>query len=134
MFFRKVLREFKEFAVKGNAFDLAVGIIIGSAFYQVVTSLVNDLLTPPLGWFTGQINLANLKIHLYGETFMTYGRFLATIINFFLVSVVIFLIVREINKFRSGEKNIPTQKECPFCTSNIPKLATRCPYCTSHLP
>ncbi|HEX5429596.1 MAG TPA: large conductance mechanosensitive channel protein MscL [Patescibacteria group bacterium] len=128
-----MFKEFKEFAVKGNAIDLAVGIVIGAAFTQVVNSLVSDVISPPLGAITGRVNFANLKIHLYGGTFLTYGAFLNTIINFVIVSFAIFLIVRQINRFRRKPNALPTEKTCPFCQTLIPIAAVKCPNCTSNL-
>ena len=128
-----ILKEFKEFAIKGNAFDLAVGVVIGAAFSQVVNSLVNDLISPPLGWFTGRINFASLRVPLYGSVFLNYGNFLTILLNFTIVSFTIFLLVWQVNRFRREEKKNFSQKGCPFCKTLIPAAALRCPNCTSQI-
>lgn len=137
---KKFLEEFKTFALKGNMIDLAVGMIIGSAFTGIVGSLVNDIFMPLLSIFTGKINFDNLLIVLgSGENAATinYGTFLTQVVNFLVVSFVIFLMVRQINKLRSrqakDEVKEETEKECPFCKTKISIHATRCPHCTSVL-
>lgn len=137
---KKFLEEFKTFAVKGNMIDLAVGMIIGSAFTGIVGSLVNDIFMPVLSIFTGKINFDNLMIVLgSGENAATinYGTFLSQVVNFLVVSFVIFLLVRQINKLRQmhvkEEVKEETEKECPFCKTKIAIHATRCPHCTSVL-
>lgn len=126
-----MLKEFKEFALKGNAVELAVGIVIGAAFNQVINSFVADIILPPFGLFTGRINFVNLKLHLYGDTFMTYGIFLNNLINFVIVAFAIFFIIKQINRFR---KQGPSPvKICPYCHTDIAVQATRCPACTSQL-
>ena len=129
----KIYEEFKEFAIKGNAIELAVGIVIGAAFTQVVNSLVKDIISPPLGFLTGNVDFSSLSIHLFNHTVLAYGAFLNTIINFIVVSFAIFLIVRQINKFRRKSETAVNEKECPFCKSHIPIAATRCSQCTSQL-
>ena len=137
---KKFWDEFKTFALKGNMTDLAIGMIIGSAFTGIVSSLVNDIFMPLLSIFTGKINFDNLVIVLgNGDNAATinYGTFLTQVVNFLVVSFVIFLIVRQINKLRSlhtqEEVKEETEKECPFCKTKISIHATRCPHCTSVL-
>lgn len=137
---KKFLGEFKTFALKGNMIDLAVGMIIGSAFTGIVGSLVNDIFMPLLSIFTGRINFDDMLIVLgSGETAATinYGTFLTQLVNFLVVSFVIFLLVRQINKLQHlHEKEAvkeETEKECPFCKTKISVHATRCPHCTSVL-
>ncbi len=137
---KKFLGEFKTFALKGNMIDLAVGMIIGSAFTGIVGSLVNDIFMPLLSIFTGKINFDDLMIVLgSGENAATinYGTFLTHVVNFLVVSFVIFLLVRQINKLQhlheKEETKEETEKECPFCKTRISIHATRCPHCTSVL-
>lgn len=137
---KKFLEEFKTFALKGNMIDLAVGMIIGSAFTGIVGSLVNDIFMPMLSIFTGKINFDNLVIVLgNGENAATinYGTFLTQVVNFLVVSFTIFLLIRHINKLQhmheKEEVKEETEKECPFCKSKISIQATRCPHCTSVL-
>lgn len=136
----KFINEFKEFAVKGNAVDMAVGVIIGGAFTAIVTSLVNDILMPVLSLITGGLDFTSLCIVLgEGENAATlnYGAFIAAIINFLLIAFVIFLLVKMINNFsrkKKEEEPAPvTTKTCPFCKEEISMDATRCPHCTSEL-
>lgn len=142
---RKMLKEFKKFALKGNMIDLAVGIIIGGAFNSIVNSLVNDILMPLLGVFTKSINFSNWFISLDGEKYDTllaaeeagaavlkYGLFLSNILNFVIMAFVVFLLVRWINKLRKPEAPAaPTTKKCPYCYSDIHLAATKCSHCTS---
>ncbi|MBZ5515966.1 MAG: large conductance mechanosensitive channel protein MscL [Acidobacteriia bacterium] len=145
-----MLKEFKEFAMKGNVLDMAIGIIIGAAFGKIVTSLVEDLLMPPIGLLLGKVDFTNLFINLSDKTFDTlaaakaagaatfnYGIFLNTIINFLIVAFAIFLLVRQVNRLRRQPEPVPaaapTTKECPYCLSTIPLKARRCPQCTSDL-
>lgn len=137
---KKFFEEFKTFALKGNMIDLAVGMIIGSAFTGIVGSLVNDIFMPLLSLFTGRINFDNLVIVLgSGDNAATinYGTFLTQIVNFLVVSFVIFLLIRQINKLQKmhtkEEVKEATEKECPFCKTQISIHATRCPHCTSVL-
>lgn len=138
-----MLREFKEFVMRGNVVDLAVGIILGVAFGRVVTSFVNDIVMPPVGLVLGRVDFANLFISLTGERYPTlqaakaagaptinYGLFINAIIDFIVVAFVIFLVVRQINRMR---RESPTNRECLYCASVIPLKATRCPNCTSQL-
>ncbi|MEC0213314.1 large conductance mechanosensitive channel protein MscL [Paenibacillus ehimensis] len=145
-----MLKEFKEFAIKGNMIDLAIGVIIGGAFGKVVTSIVNDLVMPPIGLLLGKVNFTDLFISLDGKSYATlkdaknvgaatfnYGLFLSTLLDFLIVSFVIFIAVKQINRFRRKEEAKPDPKEnikeCPECLSEIPKKASRCKYCTAVL-
>lgn len=137
---KKFVEEFKKFALKGNMMDLAVGMIIGSAFTGIVNSLVNDIFMPLLSIFTGKINFDDLMIVLgSGDTAATinYGTFLTQLVNFLVVSFVIFLLVRQINKLQrlntKDEVKEETEKDCPYCKSRISIHAARCPHCTSIL-
>ena len=150
---KKFLQEFKEFALKGNMMDLAIGMIIGSAFTSIVSSLVDDIINPFLGLFTGQIDFSNLFICLDGNEYATleaaesagaavikYGSFISNLINFIIMALVVFLIVKGLNVLRkSTEKKEeapapePTTKVCEYCQSEISIKATRCPNCTSQL-
>ena len=144
-------KEFKEFAVKGNALDLAIGVIIGAAFTGIVNSLVKDIIMPPLGVVTGGLDFSNqfvvLKHAPLGGTFATpaeaakagaitwnYGNFITLIINFLIVAFSIFLVVRAFNRMKQPKPGeAPVAKDCPACTMSIPIKATRCPHCTSEL-
>ncbi len=129
------LNEFKEFALKGNVIDLAVGIIIGAAFTAIITSLVNDIISPLLG-LSVSVNFSSLQAETGGAVF-TYGNFIMAVINFLLVALVLFMIIRSINRMsnlkRKEEKEEVTRKACPYCKNDIPLEAVRCPYCTSEL-
>jgi len=141
------MSEFREFAVKGNVVDMAVGIIIGVAFGKIVTSLVNDILMPPIGLLIGNVDFTNLYITLSGGQYpslseaqaagavtINYGLFLNTIIEFIIVAFAIFVMVRQINRLKRKEEAAPPNtKECPFCKSDISIKAVRCPHCTSAL-
>ena len=143
-----MLKEFKEFALKGNVFDMAVGIIIGGAFTAIVNSVINDLLMPILGLITGGINFSDLFIALDGKEYASlaaaqeagapafaYGSFIQNVISFIVLAFVVFMSVRTMNKMRKEEPAPePTTKVCPFCQSEIPLMAKRCPQCTSELP
>jgi len=142
-----MLKEFKEFAMRGNVIDLAIGVIIGGAFGKIVTSLVNDVIMPPIGLVLGNVDFSNLFINLSGENFATladaqaagavtinYGMFLNTVIDFLIVAVVIFLLIRQVNKLQKPAAEAePSTKDCPFCYSAISLKATRCPQCTSEI-
>ena len=138
---KKFLQEFKEFALKGNMLDLAVGVLIGSAFSGLVTSLTNNIIQPLLNCFGAEdatSGVGNLSIKFY-KLDMTIGQFLADVINFIIMALVIFLIVKGVKKLSaSGKKKeeaaAPTTKTCPFCASEIPLAACKCPHCTSDLP
>jgi large conductance mechanosensitive channel len=144
-------KEFKEFAVKGNAVDLAVGVIIGAAFGAIITSLVKDILMPPLAVLTGGLDFSNkfliLKSATTGGNFATpadalkagaitwnYGNFITLVLNFLIVALCVFLLVRALNKMKRPAPNAaPVSKDCPFCAMTIPIKATRCPHCTAEL-
>ncbi|MBP1763568.1 MAG: mechanosensitive ion channel protein MscL [Firmicutes bacterium] len=142
-----MLKEFKEFIMRGNVVDLAVGIIIGGAFGKIITSFVNDVLMPPIGLLLGKVDFSNLFINLSSGSYPTlkaakdagavtlnYGVFLNTVIDFLIVAFAIYLLIVQINRLkREPEKLPPTTKECPFCFSAIPLKASRCPNCTSTL-
>ena len=127
-----MLKEFREFAMRGNVMDLAVAVIIGGAFGKIVTSLVNDLLMPLIGLVLGGINFNDQALVL-GSAVVKWGAFLQSIIDFIIVAFVIFLIVRAMNRLKRDEPTTPTTKECQYCFTTIPLKATRCPNCTSEL-
>jgi large conductance mechanosensitive channel len=131
-----MFKEFREFAMRGSVLDLAVGIIIGAAFSAVVSSLVNNVLMPPLGLVIGRVNFENIVIPIGGEAFISIGLFINEIINFLFVAFAIFIIVRKANRLKSrfeAPPGAPTTKECPYCISTISIRAQRCPSCTSEL-
>jgi len=148
-----MMKEFKEFAVKGNVADMAVGIIIGAAFGTIVKSLVSDVIMPPIGLLLGNVDFANLFVVLKqgtppgpytaladasgaGAVTLNYGVFINTIISFLIVAFAVFILIRNINRLKRKEEApapAPTTKDCPFCYSSIPIKATRCPNCTSQL-
>ncbi|HEV2688641.1 MAG TPA: large-conductance mechanosensitive channel protein MscL [Bryobacteraceae bacterium] len=142
-----MFKEFKEFVMRGNVMDLAVGIVIGAAFGKIITSFVGDILMPPLGLLLGKVDFANLFVDLKGGEYPTlaaakaagaatinYGVFLNTIVDFLLVGFAVFLIVRQVNKLkRQPAPPPPSTKDCGFCFTAIPIKATRCPNCTSQL-
>jgi large conductance mechanosensitive channel len=144
-----MFKEFKEFAMRGNVLDMAVGVIIGAAFGRIVTSMVEDVIMPPIGKLTGGVDFSSLFVSLNGEHYdsiaaakaagaatINYGVFINTVINFLIVAFAIFLLVRQVNRFQKPAKApaaAPSVKECPRCFSNIPVKATRCPNCTSEL-
>jgi large conductance mechanosensitive channel len=138
-----VLKEFKEFAMRGSVLDLAIGVIIGAAFGKVVSSLVDDVLMPPLGRLVGKVDFSQLYINLSGKHYDTfaqakvdgaalgYGNFINTIINFLIVAFAIFLLVRAVNKWLPKPAPPATTKECPQCAMSIPIAAKKCGHCTS---
>jgi large conductance mechanosensitive channel len=148
-----MIKEFKEFIVRGNVMDMAVGIIIGAAFGGIVGSLVNDVIMPPIGLLLGKVDFANLFAVLKqgatpgpylsvaaakaaGATTLNFGLFVNTLINFVILAFVIFLMVKGVNNLRRPKPApaaAPTTKDCPHCFSSIPIKATRCPHCTSEL-
>jgi large conductance mechanosensitive channel len=130
-----VLKEFREFAMRGNVMDLAIAVIIGGAFGLIVTSLVNDILMPLIGLATGGVDFSNLLIPLGGEAALRWGAFVQSIINFLIIAFVIFLLVRALNRLKGPPPApaAPTTKDCPHCFTAIPLKATRCPNCTSQL-
>jgi large conductance mechanosensitive channel len=128
-----MLKEFRDFAIRGNVIDLAVAVIIGGAFGKIVASLVNDILFPLIGLVLGGVNLAE-KALTVGSAVIKWGVFVQTIIDFTIIAFVIFLIVRAMNRMKKAEPvAAPTTKECPHCFSAISIKATRCPNCTSQL-
>jgi large conductance mechanosensitive channel len=146
MYHKAMLKEFKEFAVKGNAIDLAVGVIIGTSFGKIVESLVTDVIMPPIGLVAGKVDFSNLFLNLGGNDFATlaeaqaagaptlnYGQFIDVLINFIIIAFVIFLMVRQLSKFRKKPSAASNTKNCPRCFSAINLQATRCPNCTSEL-
>lgn len=148
-----MFKEFKEFAVKGNVVDMAVGIIIGAAFGTIVTSLVNDIIMPPIGVLLGNVDFSGLFLVLKqgkipapyvsyadakaaGAVTLNYGLFINTVISFLIVSFAVFLLVKNINRLKRQSEEapvVPTTKECPFCLSVIPIKAIRCAHCTADL-
>ena len=150
-----IIREFKEFAVRGNVVDMAVGIIIGAAFGTIVASLVSDVIMPPIGLALGNVDFSNLFVVLQqgaapgpyasladakraGAVSVNYGAFINTIINFAIVAFAVFILIRGVNRLkRDAEKPAPaaapTTKACPYCLSSVPLKATKCAYCTSEL-
>lgn len=144
---KKLMQEFKDFALKGNMLDLAVGVIIGGAFSGIVKSLVDDIIMPLISLLTGKIDFTNMFIALDGGTYATldeakaatsvlaYGSFLTGVINFLIMAFVVFMVIKELNKLykKPAAPTEPTEKECPYCKSRIPLSATRCPHCTSQL-
>jgi large conductance mechanosensitive channel len=140
-----MVKEFKEFVSRGNVLDLAVGVVIGGAFGKITTSLVGDLLMPPLGLLTGKVDFANLFVDLSGKGYPTtaaakaagaptlnYGLFINTVIEFFIIAFAVFLLVKQVNRMMKKPAD-PTTKECPRCCEQIPVKASRCPKCTSEL-
>lgn len=132
-----MLKEFKEFAMKGNVLDMAVGIIIGAAFGKIVSSLVSDVVMPPIGVVLGNVDFSNLAVTLkekVGETpavTLRYGAFINTIIDFVIVAFAIFIVVKQLNRLKKPEA--PTNKDCPRCLMSIPMKATRCGHCSVDL-
>ena len=127
-----MLKEFREFAIRGNVMDLAVAVIIGAAFGKIVTSLVDNILMPLIGLVMGGLDVSELKSQVGGAV-IEWGLFLQSIIDFIIIAFVIFLIVRAINRLKREEPVTPTTKECPHCFTTIPLKAARCPNCTSQL-
>jgi large conductance mechanosensitive channel len=144
-----MIKEFKAFIMKGNVLDLAIGVIIGGAFGKIVSSLVTDVLMPPLGMLLGKVDFSSLYINLGGGSYpslaeaqkagaatLNYGLFLNNIINFLIIALVIFLIIKQVNRLKKSPVEPaaePTTKECPFCKTSIAIKAIRCPNCTSQL-
>jgi large conductance mechanosensitive channel len=144
-----MLKEFKEFAMRGNVLDMAVGIVIGAAFGKIVTSFVKDVLMPPIGLMLGKVDFSNLFFTLSSQTYATlaeaqaagaptinYGVFLNTVIDFLIVAFAIFLLVRQVNRLQRKKEAAtpaPTSKECPRCFSSIHIKADKCPHCTAEL-
>ena len=148
--FENTLKKFRDFAVKGNVVDMAVGIVIGASFGKIATSLVNDLIMPPIGLLLGKVDFNNLYVSLNGKNYATlaaaktagaptlnYGAFINTILDFVIVAFAMFMIVQwyqtMAERFQEPVVAAPTTKDCPYCVSPIPVGATRCPHCTSQL-
>jgi large conductance mechanosensitive channel len=154
----KILKEFQQFAKRGNVIDMAIGVIIGTAFGKIVTSLVNDIIMPPIGLLLGEIRFTNLFISLSGTEYelleeakkanvptINYGIFINTVLDFLIIAVVVFLIVKKINLLKERYEKLsgqtqkeavpaaPKTKECEYCLSEIPVKAVRCKFCTSIL-
>ena len=138
--------DFKKFAMRGNVMDMAVGVIIGGAFGKIVTSVVNDIIMPPIGMVMGNVDFSNLFISLNGKEYATleaakkagapvlaYGSFLNTVIDFLILAFIIFMMIRQINKLTPKPEPAPEPRLCPYCRSEIADEATRCPHCTSQL-
>ncbi len=135
---KKFFKEFKEFALKGNVIDLAIGMIIGAAFTAIVTSLVNDVIMPLLSLITGgYLDFSHLEVNI-NEVTINFGTLLTATVTFICIALVLFLMIKLIKKVQNirkkEEEAAPTTKKCPFCQSEIPIDATRCPHCTSQLP
>jgi len=143
-----VVSEFKEFAMKGSVVDLAVGFILGAAFGKIVSSLVSDVIMPPIGLLLGGVDFSNLYVSLNGQTYasldaaklagaptINYGVFINTVIEFLIVALALFFIIKSVNSMKRNEvpPPPPNTKECQFCKESIPKDAIRCPHCTSDL-
>ena len=135
-----MLKEFKEFAMKGNVLDMAVGIIIGGAFGKIVSSLVNDVIMPPIGVLLGNVDFSSLAITIREATDKTpavtikYGVFVNTVIDFLIVAFAIFIVIKQMNRLKKPEAPAaPTTKDCPLCLMTIPIKATRCGHCTAEL-
>ena len=127
-----MLKEFREFAIRGNVMDLAIAVIIGGAFGKIITSLVTDVLMPLIGLVLGGVNFSELSITV-GAAVIKWGAFVQSIIDFIIIAFVIFMLVRAMNRLKRDEPVTPTTKECPHCFTTIPLKATRCPNCTSQL-
>lgn len=142
-------KEFRDFAIKGNILDLAIGVIIGGAFGKVTTSLVNDILMPPIGMIVGRVDFSNLYIPLNGESYdslaaakvagaptLNIGLFVNTLLDFLIMAFAVFMVVRQVNVLRKRldrKEKAPSTKECPYCLTKVPVKATRCSACTSQL-
>ncbi|MGF1592657.1 MAG: large conductance mechanosensitive channel protein MscL [Kiloniellaceae bacterium] len=144
-----MLKEFKEFAMRGNVLDMAIGIVIGAAFGKIVTSFVSDILMPPIGLLLGGVDFTNIFVVLSGGDYASLeaakaagaatwnvGLFINTVIDFMIIAFAIFLVVKAVNNLKRKEEApppAPSEKSCPFCATTIPLKATRCPHCTSQL-
>lgn len=136
-----ILTEFRKFAIKGNVMDMAIGIIIGGAFGKIITSLVNDVIMPPIGTLLGSVDFSELAIELQAATegkeavLLKYGLFINQIIDFTIVAFAMFLVIKQMNRLKAEPPpSDPTEKDCPECCTKIPIAAKRCPHCTSQLP
>lgn len=142
-----MLKDFKQFIMRGNVLDLAVAVIIGGAFGAIVTSMVNDIVMPPIGLLLGKVDFKDLFVSLNGQTYpnlaaaktagapvIAYGQFLNTVVNFLIIAFVIFMVIRQVGRFqKKPAPAAPTTKDCPQCFTSIPLAAKRCPNCTSQL-
>jgi len=141
-----MVKEFKEFAMRGNVIDLAVGVVIGAAFGKIISSLVEDVVMPPIGLALGNVDFSNLFVNLSGKDYpsvaaakaagaatLNYGIFFNTILNFIIIAFAVFLVIRSFNKTKQPEPAAVSTKECPHCLSVIPIKATRCAHCTAEL-
>jgi large conductance mechanosensitive channel len=141
-----MFKEFKQFAMRGNVVDMAVGIIIGAAFGKIITSLVSDIIMPPIGRLLGDVDFSSLYINISGKPYpslaaaraagaatINYGIFLNTILDFLIVAFAVFLLVRQVNRFNKAPEAAPATRDCPFCLSAIPIGAVRCAHCTADL-
>ena len=141
-----MLKEFRDFAARGNVIDLAVGVIIGAAFGKVVTSIVNDLIMPPIGMALGRVDFSNLFLALdrgsypsvaaakeAGAATINYGIFLNTCLEFLIVAFAVFLLVKQVNRLKGPAPVVVDSRDCPFCLSKIPVKASRCSACTSEI-
>lgn len=141
-----MLKEFREFAMRGNVIDMAVGIVIGAAFGKIIASLVEDIVMPPIGLALGNVDFSNLFINLSGKDYssvaaakaagaatLNYGIFFNTILNFLIIAFAVFLVIRSFNRSKQPEPAAIATKECPHCLSVIPIKATRCAHCTAEL-
>ena len=142
-----MLKEFKEFAIRGNVLDMAIGIIVGAAFGKIITSFVGDILMPPIGLLLGKLDFSSLYLNISGRSYDTlaaakaagaatinYGVFLNGVIDFLIVAFLVFLLVRQVNRWKGPlPAAAPSTKDCSFCCTAVPLKATRCPHCTSEL-
>ena len=145
-----MVKEFREFIAKGNVIDLAVGVIIGAAFGKIVTSLVEDVIMPPIGMILGKVDFSNLYVNLGSQAYpslaeakkagapvIAYGQFFNSLISFLIVAFVIFLVVKQVNRLKrepAPAEISPDTRDCPFCVTSISNKASRCPNCTSEVP
>jgi large conductance mechanosensitive channel len=141
-----MIKEFRDFAMRGNVVDLAVAVVIGGVFGKIVSSLVNDVIMPPIGMLLGNVDFSKLAITLKDAVLdaktdkiispavtLNYGAFINTVIDFVIVAFVIFIVVKQMNRLKKEPPKEPTEKDCPKCCTHIPIKATRCPHCTSEL-
>ena len=141
-----MLKEFKQFAMRGNVLDMAVGFIVGAAFGRIVSSLVNDIIMPPLGLILGKVDFSSLFVNISGHSYasladakahgaatINYGTYINEVIDLLIVAFAVFLLVRYVNRWTQPRPAAPTKKNCPFCATEIPIPATRCPNCTSQI-
>ena len=135
---KNFFNEFKTFAMRGNVMDMAVGIIIGAAFGKIVTSLVEDVIMPPIGWALGKVDFSDLALELTEGVNIKYGAFINTVISFIIVAFAVFILIKAVNTLQAKMVKeeaaaAPSVKKCPYCCKEVALEATRCPYCTSEL-